>query len=36
MDLERVGNNKIYRKIVDSKLEGSRRVGRPKNGRMMV
>jgi len=31
MDLQRVGNNKIYRRIVNSKLEGSRRVERPKH-----
>jgi len=36
MDLQRVGNNKICRRIVDSKFEGSRRVGRPKRRLMMV
>jgi hypothetical protein len=28
--LQRVGNNEISRRIVDSKLEGSRKVGRAK------
>ena len=36
IDLQRVDNNKIYRMIVNSKVEGSRRVGRTKHRWMMV
>jgi hypothetical protein len=31
-----MGNNEIPRRIINSKLEGSRAVGRPKFGEWMV